>query len=282
MRIYFLTRQPDVCQLLADRLLKLNAEIKIFPLIPGLFHHLFDLGILPDVLFLDFLYYQNDGTDFYNILKKYNTVFPVVFYNHPFPIPERRHFFWSYNLKKTGFFTDLASIDPILQLMEESLMDPDISPYVSCIQEHKTYKSDNLRYIEPLKETEFSFYLENFDNVITDHIKENKNLHDSVHTATPSDLTSEESNFTAKFQNTHHLSHNIFTLFKYLYSKRNTHVALDELTKILSKGNKSITANGIRLSIHRLRAILKQDITSGLEILNYNYGYSLIEKDKIL
>ena len=58
MRIYFLTREPDVCQLLADSFTKPDNEIKIFPIITKLFQTVFDEGILPDILFLDFLYFQ--------------------------------------------------------------------------------------------------------------------------------------------------------------------------------------------------------------------------------
>ena len=54
MRIYFLTREPDVCQLLADSFTKPDNEIKIFPIITKLFQTVFDEGILPDILFLDF------------------------------------------------------------------------------------------------------------------------------------------------------------------------------------------------------------------------------------
>ena len=78
MRIYFLTREPDVCQLLADSFTKPDNEIKIFPIITKLFQTVFDEGILPDILFLDFLYFQSDAYDFYSILKKKNKIFPVV------------------------------------------------------------------------------------------------------------------------------------------------------------------------------------------------------------
>ena len=101
MRIYFLTREPDVCQLLADSFTKPDNEIKIFPIITKLFQTVFDEGILPDILFLDFLYFQSDAYDFYSILKKKNKIFPVVHYNHPFPIASKRKYFWSFNLQKT-------------------------------------------------------------------------------------------------------------------------------------------------------------------------------------
>ena len=56
MKIYFLTRQPDVCQLLADKFAPLKAEIKIYPLVTNPLRDVFDYGIEPDVLFIDYLY----------------------------------------------------------------------------------------------------------------------------------------------------------------------------------------------------------------------------------
>ena len=157
MRIYFLTREPDVCQLLADSFTKPDNEIKIFPIITKLFQTVFDEGILPDILFLDFLYFQSDAYDFYSILKKKNKIFPVVHYNHPFPIASKRKYFWSFNLQKTGYFKDLSKIEPLLSTMENALQDPQIAPYVSCIQQPQPYKSSDLRYIEPLRASEIAF-----------------------------------------------------------------------------------------------------------------------------
>lgn len=277
MRIYFLTREPDVCQLLADRLAGPDTEIRIFPIITKLFQTVFDYGILPDVLFLDFLYFQSDVYDFYNILKKKEKLFPVVFYNHPFPIPSKRKFFWCFNLQKTGLFTSISNIEPILDTMEKALQDPEIYPYVSAIQEPAPYKSDNLRYIEPLKESEINFYIERFDNVITDSITKHNKKKVELTKKEPVTLSSSDSSFANEFRSRNHLSHKIFVLFSYLYSKRNQHVTLDELKHALGKDSKQASSNGIRLAIYRLRMILKEDIKTHFEILNYDYGYSLIE-----
>lgn len=279
MRIYFLTREPDVCQLMADKFSSLHAEIRIFPLVTKLFQNIFDFGITPDILFLDFLYYQNDVYDFYNLLKRKNKMFPVVYYNHPFPIPERRKFFWSFNLQKTGYFPDISKIEPLLQIMEEALKDPDIYPYVTAIQQPLPYRSTNLRYIEPIKESEIKFYTENFDNVITDSIINTKKLSSSRKTEIPQ--VSPCSSFTNEFRNRNHMSHKIFRLFSYLYSKRNSHVSIDELKKILSSGTTEESSNGIRLAVYRLRSILKNDKQTSMQIVNYDYGYSLIENTKV-
>ena len=279
MRIYFLTREPDVCQLLADSFTKPDNEIKIFPIITKLFQTVFDEGILPDILFLDFLYFQSDGYDFYSILKKKNKIFPVVHYNHPFPIASKRKYFWSFNLQKTGYFKDLSKIEPLLSTMENALQDPQIAPYVSCIQQPQPYKSSDLRYIEPLRASEIAFYTERFDNVITDKINSTKKECISYSTSNFLNLNSTDQRFTNEFRSRNHLSHKISLLFTYLYSKRNLHVTLEELKNVLSKDSKPETPNGIRLAIYRLRTILKEDVKTHFEILNYDYGYSLVENE---
>lgn len=278
MKIYFLTREPDVCQLMADKFSDLHAEIKIFPLVTKLFQNIFDFGITPDILFLDFLYYQNETYDFYKLLEKKQTIFPVVYYNHPFPIPDRRKLFWTFNLLKTGYFQDISKIEPLLQIMEEALKDPDIYPYVTAIQQPLPYRSTNLRYIEPIKESEIKFYTDNFDNVITDSILKTKKITSSRESEIP--ITIHESNFTNEFRNRNHMSHKIFRLFSYLYAKRNSHVTTDELKKILGSSSTKESANGIRLAVYRLRSILKNDSQTDMQIVNYDYGYSLIDNPK--
>lgn len=279
MRIYFLSRQPDVCQLMADRLSQISAEIKIFPLIPELFHDIFDMGNIPDILFLDFLYYQSDVFDLYTIFEDRQKFFPIVYYNHPFPIPEKRKYFWTFNLQKSGKFKDTKNIEPVLEEMEKALMDPNIAPYVSCIQNPAPYRSSDLRYIEPLKESNINYYISNFDNVISDSYKSSLPK-TSVQQGENISIDNSSRDFENSFRNTHRLSHRLFILFKYLYERRNRHVSLSELSSVLSSGSQKLSANGIRLSIFRLRNILKEDLSSGLEILNYDYGYSMIESSK--
>lgn len=278
MRIFFLTREPDVCQLLADRFAGNGTEIKIFPVISQLLQTLFDFNIIPDILFLDYLYFQPDYQNFYDILKKKGIMFPVVYYNHPFPIPSKRKFFWSFNLLKSGNFSDISNIEPLLETMESALADPQISPYVSAIQQPLPYRSSDLRYIEPLKENEIQYYMERFDNTITDHLNKGKNKA-AVLTDNQKKIESIETPFAKQFRVRHRLSHKIFVLFNHLYNKKDSHVTLEELKRVLSRGSKEETANGIRLAIYRLRSILREDIKCKLEILNYDYGYSMIETE---
>lgn len=279
MRIFFLTREPDVCQLLADKFAGIDTEIKIFPIITKLFQSIFDVGITPDILFLDFLYFQSDIFDFYGLLKKHDKMFPVVYYNHPFPIPTKRKFFWSFNLQKTGYFSDLSRIDPLLEIMEKALLDSKIYPYVSVIQQPVPYKSANLRYIEPLHESEIEFYKDRFDNVITESLCANSRIDKTSTPVEFTSLNSADKQFTDTFQSRNHMSHKIKLLFTYLYSKRNLHVTVDELKSIFGHEKKQ-SSNALRLAIYRLRSILEQDIETNMEILNYDYGYSLIEKEK--
>ena len=76
MRIYCLTREPDVCQLLADKFSDNQTEIKIFPIATKLLQNVFDYGIEPDILLLDFLYYQAEFFNLYELLIKHEKMFP--------------------------------------------------------------------------------------------------------------------------------------------------------------------------------------------------------------
>lgn len=278
MRIYFLTREPDVCQLLADKFSDNQTEIKIFPIATKLLQNVFDYGIEPDILLLDFLYYQAEFFNLYELLIKHEKMFPIVFYNHPFPIPEKRKFFWLYNLQRTGYFSDLSKIEPILDKLQKALQDPHIMPYVSAIQNPKPYRSTNMRYIEALNENEIEYYTQHFSNVITDFLQKEKqpdSLQNKPYTTEKDDLQ-----FIAEFRNRNKLSHKIYVLFSYLYKKRNTHIPVSELCSALSKGSRKIeaaTTNCLRLAVYRLREILHKDTSSKMEVISFDHGYMLID-----
>ena len=114
---------------------------------------------------------------------------------------------------------------------------------------------------------------------ITDKINSTKKECISYNTSNLLNLNSTEQRFTNEFRSRNHLSHKISLLFTYLYSKRNLHVTLEEMKNVLSKDSKPETPNGIRLAIYRLRTILKEDVKTHFEILNYDYGYSLVENE---
>jgi len=276
MIIYFLTRQPDVCQLIADRLQETDVEIKIYPVITNLLQNVFDFNLVPDILFLDFMYYQNDSFDPYLLLKKYRKIFPIVFYNHPYPLPEKRKLFWLYNLKQTGLFSDLSRIEPLLKSLEDALKDPAIFPYVSGIQQPKPYKSSNLRYIVPLSDNEIKYYKEHFSNVITDYYsddfsfarKENLYIADTI------------PEYVKEFRSRNRLPHKLTVLFSYLYIKKNSHVPISELCNILAEKKDAISPNSLRLCIHRLRNQLNMNKEAKIEIISFDHGYMLIEKEK--
>ncbi|MCR5614002.1 hypothetical protein [Treponema sp.] len=278
MRIYFLTRQPDVCQLLADKLAPLKAEIKIYPIVTNLLRDVFDYGIEPDVLFLDYSYYQVETYNPYDLLQKYKKMFPIIFYNHPFPAAQERKEFWLSNLKKTGFFSDFSSIEPILDIMQNALTDSAIAPYVSSIQKPKPYFSSDMRYIEPLNDDEIEFYTNRFDNVVSNFYKAKKNPYlVKVPSSSDDSVNFTSDSFTNDFRVRNHLSHKIFLLFSYLYSKKNTHVPIAELCKILSHGTKKVSLNGLRLAVYRLRTILAEDIKAKLKLISFDHGYMLVE-----
>lgn len=272
MRIYFLTRQPDVCQLLADKLAGTNVEIKIYPLLTRLFQNIFEFGVEPDILFLDFMYYQSTTFNPYSILLKHNKMFPIVFYNHPFPLAENRKAFWKKQLQKTGYFSDLSALNPVFDIMQNSLADPSIKPYVSCIQEPKQYISDNLRFIEPVDSNEVEYYTNHFSNVITDFLapekKRKKNTDDAFR-------YSIESDYIKAFQTRNHVSNSLLLLFNKFYQNQEKHLSTSELCKSISQNNKTVTSNSLRLAIHRLRTVIEKDSETNFDIISFNKGYML-------
>ncbi|MBQ0003050.1 MAG: helix-turn-helix domain-containing protein [Treponema sp.] len=272
MRIYFLTRQPDVCQLLADKMAGTNVEIKIYPLLTKLFQNIFEFGVEPDILFLDFMYYQSTTFNPYSLLLKHNKMFPIVFYNHPFPLAENRKMFWKKQLQKTGYFSDLSAILPFLDIMQNALQNPEIYPYVSCIQEPKEYISDNLRYIEPIDSHEVEYYTSHFSNVITDFLVPEKKRKPFNH---DENTLLETSDCIKKFHKRNHISNKLQIIFNKLYQNFDRHVSAKELCEYISRDDKPASSNSLRLTIHRLRNILANDSELNFDIISFNKGYIL-------
>ncbi|MBQ0162134.1 MAG: hypothetical protein KBS84_03105 [Treponema sp.] len=278
MRIYFLTRQPDVCQLLADCLAGPNVEIKIYPLLTSLFQTIFEFGVEPDILFLDYVYYASSTFNPYSLLLKQGKMFPIVFYNHPFPLSYNRKTFWLNELAKTEYFSDLSKIEPLLEKMQQALADPAIYPYVTCIQEPKEYISDDLRYIEPIKDNEVDYYVAHFSNVITDFLvpgSKRKRMHEnSIKEA----LAPE---FIKNFLSRTHMSPKLITLFNKFYTNCEKHLSVAELCACMAENGKPATPNGLRLAIHRLRELLSNEPDVKLDIISFNKGYMLTSVDSL-
>lgn len=277
MRIYFLTRQPDVCQLLADKLAGTNVEIKIFPLLTGLFQTLFEFDVDPDVLFLDYVFYQSNTFNPYSLLVKYNKMFPIVYYNHPFPLSHNRKIFWKNELRKTGYFSDLSKLNSVLDTMQDALSDPSIYPYVTCIQEPKEYISEDLRYIEPIKEDEKEYYIKHFSNVITDFLVPGSKRK-RVHEKTIKNILSPE--YIQNFQSKTHMSAKLIKLFNKFYTNCEKHITISELCSSMSESTNPVTPNSLRLAVHRLRELLANDKDMNLDIICFNKGYMLTTCDR--
>lgn len=269
MLIYFLTKEPDVCQLISDKLITKEIIITIFPTTTNLFKKIFELNLIPDLLLLDYLYFQPDLFNPYNLFNKSKKKFPIIFYNHPFPLPRRRKIFWLYNLKKTKEDFDLTNISKILYKLEQILLDKNISKYISCIQYPEKYISTNTRYIEPLNNEEISYYLNNYDNVITKELTKDKKFtsQKKIHQE-----SKEENEFLDLIRTENKLSHNLFIIFEYLYLHKESHVSTLELRNLL---NHTLSENGLRLIIYRLRKVLTENKKYNLTIETFDYGYIL-------
>lgn len=278
MVIYFLTKEPDACQLIADKFSNEKSIVKIFPTVTNLFRDIFDLNILPTVLFLDYLYFEPDLFNPYDLFKSHNKIFPIVFYNHPFPLPNRRKLFWLHQLKKSGHSFNIEELALPLEMLESILLDKTISQFISGIQAPIPFHSSNLRYIEPLNDNEKNYYIKNYNNVITDFLS-NSNKKEKPTQKIDSIINPKvDTKFLDAFRIENKLSHNLYKIFEYLYIYKNIHVSSQDLRNLIARKEK-LSENGLRILIYRLRKILINNKKYKYTIITFDYGYMLKDID---
>ncbi len=141
MVIYILTTQEDVANRMADRFAELYGyDVKVFtsPLKFCLSAAECNPGEV-DLLASDYLSFDTDEYDPFYDMKSVNKVYPFVFYNVPFPSPEKRVEYWYNkiicNMREYLPDSKIPKLLKILEQFDQVMSSRDILPYIKLLCE---------------------------------------------------------------------------------------------------------------------------------------------------
>ena len=138
MIVYFLTKQPDVCQYLTEQL-KINGNLAFtFTEFEELYTAITISGKQKvDLLAVDYRIVQHDIFDLHQMLIDQNFVIPLIYYNDPYPEPSERVSYWQ-TQNRTRFSTNLSettivAVRPLLTMIAALIDSPQLNPYISLV-----------------------------------------------------------------------------------------------------------------------------------------------------
>lgn len=149
MTVYFLTRQKDVCSLIAESLRTAGYMSELFTELDEFFAVVkVQKAQKVDLLALDYRMFDHELVNPYAILKKEHRTIPLIYYNDPFPEPEERALYWKVkNHEHLGnSFTEEKRIAlvPLFQKLQDITNDPLLNQYISLINKPKPYNEEHL------------------------------------------------------------------------------------------------------------------------------------------
>lgn len=241
MVIYFITKQPEICHIIAHRLPEHNcfifSDTNIF------YQTLTNLKEYPDLLLADYTLYNHELYNVYNHINSHYVNLPFIFYNDPCPLIDDRALHWYLMLKYTK--RRYSSLNPdnykdLFKKLQEIILDPQLRPYINLMQETKPLPPD------------FAV----------------------THLYHPCD--SEELYRTLMRQKTEiNLSENLFFLLEVLYRRMFTFSSLEDLQKVYESENREIKINSLKVEISQLRTALEKSKDNHCSIIKRKDGYKL-------
>jgi hypothetical protein len=134
MKVAFLTREPDVCELIASRLPAGDCTCTVSDNSLLFYDELIHKKMEVDLLVCDFKMFQHEVFNIFDFLKEKKMSIPLIFYNDPFPENEGRSLYWLAQNQEQFSRYDLDYLRPVLDRIAEIVEDPSIRPYVSLLQ----------------------------------------------------------------------------------------------------------------------------------------------------
>src|SRR5574344_427292 len=138
MLVYFLTKQPDVCNKIGDGLLESGHVSVIFKSIEELYAGLKMNGEKKvDLIAADYRIIHHDLFDFYDMLIDYNCIVPFIFYNDPYPDAGQRVNYWKIQnqlkYKKKIQTAQIERTAPVMERINSLIESQEINPFITIV-----------------------------------------------------------------------------------------------------------------------------------------------------
>lgn len=221
MVVYFLTKQPELCNLICDELKKSFHVCRVFTDPDEYYATVKVLGSTKvDLLAVDYRMFDHDFFDPYSVLLYEKLVIPLIYYNDPYPELSELASFWKVkNKSKLEDVIDESTIEkymPVFLDLQRIIQSKEINPFISTV-------------CRPLK------YEPADENCFTEMIT--------------------VENYRKKMR----IPESRFNLLKYLYENRNVTVTAEEICLSLWNEYSERTKQMLYSYIHDLRRILEND-----------------------
>lgn len=139
MVVYFLTKQPELCNLIAEQLRKSFHVCSIFTDSAEMYGAVTQNGSDKiDLLALDYTLFEHDVFNPFDVLiQNEKCIIPVIYYNDPFPQSNEMAVYWK--AKNRNCYKEkiseqkLMQIFPILKELQDIVNSERINPYMSVI-----------------------------------------------------------------------------------------------------------------------------------------------------
>ena len=134
MKIIFVSREPELCKVIASRLEDKTIQCSIKDNFLEFLLLLKDDKIQCDLLVCDFCQVQHMLCGIADLLRHTAKSVPVIFYNDPYPTKEDRVVYWL--SQNESLYTDLEfhHLIPIFKNINAIIENPSVRPYISLLQ----------------------------------------------------------------------------------------------------------------------------------------------------
>lgn len=243
MIIYFITTQPEICQILQHNLKEHTCFI--FSELSPVIDLIEKKGARPDLIAADYMITNHSVFNIYDQMDKYNLHIPLIFYNDPIVITRNRPIHWKTLIKMSDPCNkelDLEKYSPVFETIARLIESPELNPYIYMMQQPK-----------PLPKHMLINYLYNDFQIAS--------LESRLYAA-------------RKFKK---MTDGLFFLLELLYKLQDKPSTLEAIQQEYKLNRKHIKLESLKVELSRLKSILKNNPDSRFTIIKRLEGFQLVE-----
>lgn len=243
MRIYFLSSQPEICQIFQHNLQE--HQCFIFSNLEPVVDLIDNKRIFPDLIIADFICHNHDFFNVFKQMNKYSKHIPLIYYNDPVVTANNRVLHWKMSITLSDIHKEnlkLKEYEKILTTISNLVESPKLKPYIKLMQEPKPLPKNLL-----INELYNDYEYEEIEARLY-KIKKMENMTESL-----------------------------FFLLTILFKLQNCPCKLDDILEEYKKAEKEMKIESLKVKLSRLNTIIKKHPELRITINKSKSGIQLVE-----
>lgn len=243
MTIYFLTSQPEICQILQNYLQE--HQCYIFSTFEPVVDLIDNKKIYPDLIVADYICHNHDFFNIFQQMNKHARHIPLIYYNDPVITANNRVFHWKTSIFLADIHNEehkLDEFDSIFNTIASLIESPKLRPYIKLMQEPKPLPKDLL-----INELYKDFDYENIEARLY------------------------------KLKKIENMTESLFFLLTLLYKLQDKPLSYEDLLNEYKTSSKQMKIESLKVKLSRLNSIIKKHPELRLTINKTNSGFQLVE-----